>query len=212
MCWVFHFPSFLSTFLLLLLLQKKGISFSMKPSKAAIVLLYFGFVFILCEAKRLREKPQAFESFNVSYIQNLGSCSYSVVFTTSCSSTAYTRDQISIAFGDAYGNQIYAPRLDNPSSRAFERCSSDTFEIKGPCAYQICYVYLYRTGPDGWKPETVKIYAYNSKAVTFYYNTFIPGDVWYGFNYCNRASSSHRLISRMSLLLVILWFVFYALT
>ncbi|KAK8537080.1 hypothetical protein V6N12_043259 [Hibiscus sabdariffa] len=129
----------------------------------------------------------------------------------SCSSTTYTRDQISIAFGDAYGNQIYAPRLDDPSSRAFERCSSDTFEINGPCAYQICYVYLYRTGPDGWKPETVKIYAYNSRAVTFYYNTFIPHDIWYGFNYCNSSSSSNRLIGRMSLLLVILWFVFYEL-
>ncbi|XP_038992229.1 embryo-specific protein ATS3B-like [Hibiscus syriacus] len=161
-------------------------------SKAAIVLLYFCFLSILCEAKWIREKPQAFESFNVSYIQNLGSCSYSVVFTTSRSSTVYTRDQIGIAFGDAYGNQIYAPRLDEPSSRAFDRCSSDTFEIKGPCAYQICYVYLYRTGPDGWKPGTVKIYGYNSKAVTFYYNTFIPGDIWYGFNYHNSASSSSR--------------------
>ncbi|KAK8324461.1 hypothetical protein V6Z11_A12G303200 [Gossypium hirsutum] len=105
----------------------------MEMSKASIVFLYFGFVFIHCDAKSIREKPQAFESFNVSYIQNLGSCSYSVVFTTSCSSTTYTRDQISIAFGDAYGNQIYAPRLDDPTSRAFERCSSDTFEIKGPC-------------------------------------------------------------------------------
>ncbi|KHG29941.1 Envelope glycoprotein [Gossypium arboreum] len=114
----------------------------MEMSKASIVFLYFGFVFIHCDAKSIREKPQAFESFNVSYIQ------------------------------------IYAPRLDDPTSRAFERCSSDTFEIKGPCAYQICYVYLYRTGPDGWKPETVKIYGYNSRAVTFYYDTFIPGDTW----------------------------------
>ncbi|MBA0806444.1 hypothetical protein Gohar_005897, partial [Gossypium harknessii] len=52
---------------------------------------------------------------------------------------------------------IYVPRLDDPASRAFERCSSDNFEIKGPCAYQICYVYLYRTGPDGWKPEQVTL-------------------------------------------------------
>ncbi|XP_058004833.1 embryo-specific protein ATS3A-like [Hevea brasiliensis] len=34
--------------------------------------------------------------------------------TTSCSSTRYTRDHISLAFGDAYGNQVYAPRIDNP--------------------------------------------------------------------------------------------------
>jgi hypothetical protein len=89
-------------------------------------------------------------------------------------------------------HQIYAPRLDDPSTRAFERCSSDTFQINGPCAYQICYVYLYRTGPDGWKPETVKIYGYNTRAVTFTYNTFIPSDLWYGFNLCQNASSSHQ--------------------
>ncbi|XWS37729.1 hypothetical protein CRYUN_Cryun19dG0070000 [Craigia yunnanensis] len=190
-------------------------------SKAAFVLLYFGFIFILGEAKSIRQKPQAFESFNVSYIQNLGSCSYSVIISTSCSSTSYTRDQISIAFGDAYGNQVFvivspdnqisAPRLDDPSTRTFEGCSSDTFEIYGPCAYQICYVYLYRTGLDGWKPESVKIYGYNSKAVTFYYDTFIPGDIWYGFNYCNSASSSHRWICQRSFLFVILWFVLLAL-
>lgn len=38
--------------------------------------------------------------------KNEASCSYSVVITTSCSSSKYTRDQISIAFGDAYGNQV----------------------------------------------------------------------------------------------------------
>ncbi|XVF53996.1 hypothetical protein PTKIN_Ptkin05aG0146000 [Pterospermum kingtungense] len=180
-------------------------------SKTALILLYFGFIFFHCEAQSIGQKPQAFESFNVSYIQNLGSCSYTVIISTSCSSTSYTRDQISIAFGDAYGNQIYAPRLDDPSTRTFEQCSSDTFEIYGPCAYQICYVYLYRTGPDGWKPESVKIYGYNSRAVTFYYNTFIPGDIWYGFMYCNSASSSLQLIGQRSFFFVILWFVLYAL-
>ncbi|KAF7813289.1 embryo-specific protein ATS3B-like [Senna tora] len=74
--------------------------------------------------------------------------------------------------------QIYAPRLDDPSSSTFERCSSDTFQIDGPCAYQICYVYLYRSGPDGWMPESVKIYGHDTKAVTFYYDTFIPKDTW----------------------------------
>lgn len=88
--------------------------------------------------------------------------------------------------------QIYAPGLDDPSTRAFERCSSDTFEIYGPCAYQICYAYFYRSGPDGWKPESVKIYGYNSKAVTFTFNVFVPSDVWYGVNLCNNASSSYH--------------------
>ncbi|XP_062153644.1 embryo-specific protein ATS3B-like [Alnus glutinosa] len=160
--------------------------------KALVFLLQLTFILIFSEAKSSGLQPQAAKSFNVSYLQSSTSCSYTVVVTTSCSSTRYTRDQISIAFGDAYGNQIYAPRLDDPSTRAFERCSSDTFQIYGPCAYQICYVYLYRTGPDGWKPETVKIYGYNTRAVTFTYNTFIPSDLWYGFNLCQNASSSHQ--------------------
>uniref|UniRef100_A0A9I9EEK3 Uncharacterized protein n=1 Tax=Cucumis melo TaxID=3656 RepID=A0A9I9EEK3_CUCME len=36
---------------------------------------------------------------------NARSCSYTVTIKRSCSSPAYTRDYISIAFGDAYGNQ-----------------------------------------------------------------------------------------------------------
>ncbi|XP_044467694.1 embryo-specific protein ATS3B [Mangifera indica] len=164
----------------------------------------FSLIFIFfteVESTSLQLQPRAFGSFNVSYIQNLRSCSYTVVITTSCSSSKYTRDQISLAFGDAYGNQIYSPRLDDPGTRTFERCSSDTFQITGPCAYQICYVYLYRSGPDGWKPESVKIYGYNSRAVTFIYNAYIPDDIWYGFNLCQSASTSnHQSVSR--------WFVY----
>ena len=114
-------------------------------------------------------------------------------------------------------HQIYAPRIDDPSTRAFERCSSDTFQINGPCAYQICYLYLYRTGPDGWKPESVKIYGYNTRAVTFYYNTFLPSDIWYGFNLCQNASSSHQISTRswfiylmLGLVLsVLMWLLYY---
>ncbi|KAB2598569.1 hypothetical protein D8674_001489 [Pyrus ussuriensis x Pyrus communis] len=158
-----------------------------------LLLLQASVVFTLSEAKLSIIHPEAAaKGFNVSNVQNAGACSYTAVITTSCSSTRYTRDQISLSFGDAYGNQIYAPRLDDPSSRTFERCSTDTFEIYGPCAYQICYLYVYRSGPDGWKPENVKIYGHNSRAVTFSYNTFIPNDLWYGFNWCNTASSSAR--------------------
>lgn len=39
-------------------------------------------------------------------LQNARSCSYTVTVTTSCSSPDYTRDQISLSFGDAYGNQV----------------------------------------------------------------------------------------------------------
>eukprot|EP00257_Ricinus_communis_P015775 XP_015573754.1 embryo-specific protein ATS3B-like [Ricinus communis] len=123
--------------------------------------------------------------------ENANSCSYTVKITTSCSSTRYTRDQISLAFGDAYGNQVYAPKLDDPYSATFESCSTDTLQIKGPCTFQIRYVYVYRSGYDGWKPKTVTVYGYYTKSVTFTYNTFIPNGVWFGFNYCNGALSSN---------------------
>ncbi|XP_050221189.1 embryo-specific protein ATS3B-like [Mercurialis annua] len=152
------------------------------------LLLHFALLFILSNAEDISLRPQALDSFNLSLIQNAGSCSYEVIISTSCSSSKYTRDQISLAFGDAFGNQIYAPRLDDPSSDTFESCSSDTFQITGPCAHQICYVYLYRTGPDGWKPVSVKIQGYNSFPVRFDYNVFIPSDTWYGFNYCGSSS------------------------
>ncbi|KAF8118740.1 hypothetical protein N665_0002s0053 [Sinapis alba] len=130
-------------------------------------------------------KPHALESFNINLIQNFGSCRYTVIITTSCSSPRYTRDQISLSFGDRYRNQVYAPRLDDPGSRAFERCSSDTYEINGPCLRQICYVYVHRSGPDGWVPESVKIFSHTSKAVTFTFNTYVPESIWFGHNYCN---------------------------
>ncbi|KAI7985936.1 Embryo-specific protein ATS3A [Camellia lanceoleosa] len=117
-----------------------------------------------------------------------GACYYTVRFTTSCSSPSYTRDQISLDFGDAYGNEVYVPRIDDPSSGTFEACSVDTFDISGPCMYDTCYLYVYRSGYDGWKLNTVEVYGYNS--ITFYYNTFIPRDVWYGFDYCNGLSAS----------------------
>ncbi|XP_011622482.1 embryo-specific protein ATS3B isoform X1 [Amborella trichopoda] len=113
-------------------------------------------------------------------------CSYTVKIKTSCSSVSYTRDQISLVFGDAYKNQVYVPRLDDPSSGTFERCSTDTFNLRGPCSYRICYLYLNRYGQDGWRPEWVKIYKPSSDTpVTFYYDEFIPFDVWYGFNLCS---------------------------
>jgi hypothetical protein len=49
---------------------------------------------------------------------------------------------------------------------------------------------MLRTGADGWKPESVKIYGSYTKTVTFNYNKFLPNGVWYGFNVCGRASES----------------------
>ncbi|XP_004303318.1 PREDICTED: uncharacterized protein LOC101301699 [Fragaria vesca subsp. vesca] len=159
--------------------------------KAAVTfLLHFAFIFSTIQARSIIPQPQALRSFKVNDTQNVGSCSYSVSIKTSCSSPRYTRDQISIAFGDAYGYQVYAPRIDNPRSRAFESCSTDTFQISGPCTYQICYVYLYRSGYDGWLVDTVTIYGHYTKAATFYYNAYIPSDIWFGFNLCHGASAS----------------------
>ncbi|KAL0354789.1 UNVERIFIED_CONTAM: Embryo-specific protein ATS3B [Sesamum radiatum] len=93
-------------------------------------------------------------------------------------------------FGLANLIWVYAPRLDNPRSRTFERCSTDTFQIYGPCTYQICYLYLYRSGYDGWMPYDVTVYGYNSQPVTFYYNVMIPSDIWYGFNNCYHRTSA----------------------
>ncbi|KAL6568056.1 hypothetical protein OROHE_003740 [Orobanche hederae] len=136
-------------------------------------------------------RPRPLSSFKINTTQNAGTCPFTVSIRTSCASTRYTRDRVSLSFGDAYGNQVYAPRLDDLRSRTFERCSTDTFQIYGPCTYQICYLYLYRSGYDGWIPIDVTVYRYNTNPVTFYYNVMIPGDMWYGFNHCygTRAAS-----------------------
>lgn len=137
---------------------------------------------------RPQPAPLSFAVNSTSDNHQNGVCYYTVDIRTSCYSTPLTTDQISLSFGDAYGNQVYAPRLDDPYSRTFERCSTDTFDISGPCTYQICYVYLYRSGYDVWIPVDITIRGYYyPRPVTFYYNVPIPGNVWYGFNYCSRA-------------------------
>ncbi|CAF2093704.1 hypothetical protein BRARA_E00222 [Brassica rapa] len=137
-------------------------------------------------------KPRPVDSFLPKpKLENAGVCSYTVIIKTSCSSVSYTRDKISIAFGDVYGNEVYVKRLDDPHSRAFERCSSDTYKITGPCMHDVCYLYLLRQGYDGWKPENVKIYGSYIRSVTFYYNLFLPNSVWYGFNVCNGIANAN---------------------
>ncbi|ONK81052.1 uncharacterized protein A4U43_C01F24710 [Asparagus officinalis] len=147
-------------------------------------------LFITSLAEPVNPHPQEFPSFKIQKPQDLKqafarACSYMVRITTSCSSPRYTRDYVSISFGDAYGNQVYVPRLDDPSSGTFERCSTDTFKVQGPCGYGVCYVYLYRSGYDGWIPDSVTISDLNyRKTITFYYRVPIPAGVWYGFNHC----------------------------
>ncbi|CAK7345512.1 unnamed protein product [Dovyalis caffra] len=139
-------------------------------------------------------QPHVLKSFNPKNTQAAKSCPYTLVIKTSCSSKTYTRDKISLAFGDSYGNEVYIKRLDDPSSGTFERCSTDTFQINGPCVYDVCYLYMLRTGSDGWKPESVKIYGPYTKTVKFNYNKFLPNGVWYGINVCRRASLSTAIM------------------
>ncbi|XP_061359811.1 embryo-specific protein ATS3B-like [Gastrolobium bilobum] len=182
-------------FLLLSQSTKQGLQLSGKRMKFPTLILTFFIIASFSQATPIATKPQANESFkpNQTQLQQQkegSSCTYTLTIKTSCSSPSYTTDRISISFGDAYGYQVYVPRLDDPSSGTFERCSTDTFEIYGPCTYQICYLYLYRTGYDGWIPDKVTVHGYNSKPVTFYYNTLIPYGVWYGFDYCRGYASS----------------------
>ncbi|CAL0333217.1 unnamed protein product [Lupinus luteus] len=161
--------------------------------KQVILLLFMasGLTLSVSESKYGSLLPQAADqSFSVGYIQmkSAENCSYKVVISTSCSSPKFTADEISIVFGDAYGNQVYAPKLGDSISKTFEQCSSDTFEIDGACASKICYVYLYRSGAnenDGWKPETLKIYSINTKPITFDFKTSIPNATWFGYNLCD---------------------------
>lgn len=121
-------------------------------------------------------------------------CDFSVTIVTSCSSPSHTRDQISLTFGDAYGNQVYAPRLHDPFTSTFERCSSDTIQVYGPCAHQICYLYVYRSGYDGWIPYYITITGYSILTATFRYKDLpIPADIWYGLDYCSGGAKAEVL-------------------
>ncbi|XP_058774089.1 embryo-specific protein ATS3B-like [Vicia villosa] len=163
----------------------------MKPL-ASILFFSFSIIAVFSEPTPITtasDQPQPNQSFNPNQIQTqnavgASTCAYTVTIKTSCKSPSYTRDRISLSFGDAYGYQVYVPRLDDPSSRTFERCSTDTFHVNGPCTYQLCYLYLYRTGYDGWRPESVTVSTFNYPPATFYYNTFIPNGIWYGFDNC----------------------------
>ncbi|CAN4108111.1 unnamed protein product [Withania somnifera] len=157
---------------------------------ALTILSLATFFFSSSQARSITStEPQIFLKTSQS-ISAARTCSYTLSIKTSCSSPKYTRDRVSIAFGDAYGFEVYAPRIDNPASRIFERCSTDTFQIRGPCTYEICYLYLKRVGSDGWKPESVKVYGPDRPVITFKYDKFLPNGVWFGFNHCRKIMSS----------------------
>ncbi|XP_015695475.2 embryo-specific protein ATS3A-like [Oryza brachyantha] len=114
-------------------------------------------------------------------------CWYTVQIKTSCASPRRTSDAVSLAFGDAYRNEVYAASLAAGSPSSFERCATDTFRVGGPCGYGVCYLYLRRSGRDGWTPQWVRVYEPTSGTPsTFYYGDPLPNAVWYGLNRCPR--------------------------
>ncbi|KZV56059.1 hypothetical protein F511_06076 [Dorcoceras hygrometricum] len=168
----------------------------MKMYEALCFLLLCSLATSVSQSRSIIPSPHPLSSLRINATQNQIGCSFTVSIRTSCYSTRYTRDQISLAFGDAYGNQVYAPRLDDPYSGTFERCSSDTFQVYGPCTYQICYLYLYRSGYDGWIPYDVTVYGYYTSPVSFYYNVRMPGNIWYGFNYCYGTKAASLVVKK----------------
>ncbi|XP_010555316.1 PREDICTED: uncharacterized protein LOC104824839 [Tarenaya hassleriana] len=151
-------------------------------SLSSFSLFAFASVLLISFAVPVVSEPRAFE---VGIIQKVEEkCPYTVIVKTSCVSPDSTRDHISLAFGDDDGNQVYAPRLDE--GETFDKCSTKTFQIKGQCLNEICFAYIYRTGPDGWVPENVEIYSEDEKAVRFDFDrTSVPENTWFGKNQCN---------------------------
>ncbi|CAK9158440.1 unnamed protein product [Ilex paraguariensis] len=74
--------------------------------RAVYFLLLLAFTLTSSQASSIIPRPQPRSSFKVNTTQNLGSCSYTVIITTSCSSPKYTYDHISLDFGDAYGYEV----------------------------------------------------------------------------------------------------------
>ncbi|XP_020268924.1 embryo-specific protein ATS3A-like [Asparagus officinalis] len=160
-------------------------------SKTTTIIFTLSLLFTLSSSDSVpvNPNPKELPSFKVQQPQLLSrGCSYTVTIKTSCSSPRYTRDYISIAFGDVHRNEVHVARLDDPSSGTFERCSTDTFKMQGPCGHGVCYIYLRRQGRDGWMPESVTITEVDyHRTKTFYYRTPLPNSVWYGFNNCNKS-------------------------
>ncbi|XP_027343451.1 embryo-specific protein ATS3B-like [Abrus precatorius] len=147
--------------------------------------------FSLAAPIAMQSQPNKSFKLNQTQQQNecIGCCTYTIIIKTSCSSPTNTRDEINLIFGDDYGNKVYVPRLDDPNSGKFNQCSTDKFEIYRPCLRPLCYLLLYRTGVDGWIPNTVTIYDYFHQPFIFHYE--IDANLGsYGTDNCNMVSSN----------------------
>lgn len=91
--------------------------------------------------------------------------------------------------------QLYVKRLDDPG--AFKKCTTVSFDVMGECTSQICELYLFRKGRDGWKPETVVVYDYNYPPVIFNYNICLTKGRGIGYNYCGQGSNQISSIPKI---------------
>lgn len=183
--------------------KKTTLKFSMK--KKANILI----VFIL-SINVVSPLAKANQPTNLASQISEGNCSYLIQIETTCAPSADTTDHISVRFIDSSGNLIIVKHLRNPkllnspkydlkksagrenSEFQFKRCSISSFEAKGACMKKsVCALYLKRVGSDDWRPGWVKVLHQedSGRAVpvsyTFYFRTFLPGNVWYGFDYCH---------------------------
>lgn len=132
-------------------------------------------------------------------------CSYTIQIETTCAPSEETTDHISLTFSDSAGNLVILEHLQNPellyapkgwktgdAYGGFGWCAVDAFKASGTCMDQcVCSLYLKRFGSDGWRPGWVKVLRQQNggSAVpiknVFYFRAFVPGNVWYGFDYCH---------------------------
>ncbi|PIN09692.1 hypothetical protein CDL12_17726 [Handroanthus impetiginosus] len=81
--------------------------------------------------------------------------------------------------------KILAPHLEYEHPERFQPGSLDVFVLDGPCMNPIaCYLFLYRSGNDGWTPSDVFISQRYGGQVDFLFNVAIPNNGWFGYNNC----------------------------
>ncbi|KAK7822390.1 embryo-specific protein ats3b [Quercus suber] len=130
---------------------------------------------------------------NQALLESQKNCSYSIEIQTTCAPSADTTDHVSVRFSDSLGNLITVKHLKNPkllyapkgglkkqggAYSGFERCAIDMFEASGPCMSQRVpgWVKVLHTQDGG---HVVPV------SYMFYFRTFVPENVWYGFDYCH---------------------------
>ncbi|KAK9127219.1 hypothetical protein Syun_016016 [Stephania yunnanensis] len=164
-----------------------------------------------------------FVSSSSSSTSSQNDCSYSIEIETTCAASAGTEDSnIGLRFGDSAKNLVVVKQLRNPKMeyydrrvgvvkkhRWFERCEIDMFETSGVRCMDgpVCSLYLKQRGSDKWRPGWVKVLhrsgstsanaTYSQVSYVFYYRTFVPKNVWFGFDYCGSRKVSalpHELV------------------